>query len=81
MADFDEILVTIIDWMIRAEPAHRGAFLVISGGGENHRAMSLGDLDRGAADAARAALDKNRLCRLQRAPVHHVRPDRAIDLR
>ena len=78
-ADLGKIRVLVIDRVMRAEGPHRSAFLVISGGGKDGRAMRPCDLYGRAADAAGAALDQDRLAGLQGAAVHHVGPDSAID--
>ena len=80
-AGLGKIGILVIDRVMRAEGPHRGAFLVIPGGGEHGRTVRPRDLDGGAANAAGAALDQDRLAGLQGAPVHHVGPDGAIDLR
>ena len=59
----DEILRPVIDREIGSERAAEGAFFVGSGGGDHHRAEGFGELDRGRADAARSAVNEQRLAR------------------
>ena len=52
----DEILGTIIDGLVRAEPNAGLAFFRGSRGGDDARAERLGELDCGGADAGAAAV-------------------------
>ena len=71
----DEILRPVIDGEIRAERAAEGAFFVRARRRDHLGAESLGELDRGRADAAGAAMNEQRLAGLE-AP---AREDVVVD--
>ena len=77
---FREVLLFVVDQDVRAEcPA---GLQLLRGAGRHRdlRAERLGHLDRGGADAARAAVDEHALAFLQARDHHQVRPHRAGQL-
>ena len=77
----DEVLVAVADRPVGAQRLAQLELLRRAGGGEHPRAERLGELDREAADAARAAVHEQGLVRLQAGDHEHVGPDRAGHLR
>src|SRR5262245_11417010 len=71
----DEILRLIVNSDVGTEAAAGIAFLRRAGGGDDARAERLGELDRGGADARRAAMDEQRLAGLQPPALEGVVPD------
>ena len=69
-----------VDRLVGAERAHE---VVVAGARrrDHPRADRLGDLDRDRADAARAAVDEDRLADLQLRALDERLPDRAADER
>ena len=61
----DEIFGLVVNGDVGAEPAAGLAFLRRSGGGDDARAERLGELNRGRADAGRAAVDEQRFAGLE----------------
>ena len=64
----DEILRPVVDRVIGAERAAERGLVVAADGRDHRRAESLRELDRGEADAARAAVDQHRSRRAARRP-------------
>src|SRR5262249_59639270 len=77
----DEILRLIVNSDVGTEAAAGIAFLRRAGGGDHARAERLGELDRGGADARRAAMDEQRLAGLQPPALEGVVPDGKEGLR
>ena len=72
----DEILGLVVDRDVGAELAAGVAFLRRAGRHDHAGAEILGELDRGGADARRAAMHEQGLARLEAAALEHVVPDR-----
>ena len=72
----DEIFGLIVNGDVGAELAAGLAFLRRAGGRDDAGAEGLGELDRGRADAGRAAVDQQRLAGLEPAALEGVVPDR-----
>jgi hypothetical protein len=70
----DEILGAVIDRQIGAKRAAGLALLWRSGGDHDCRAQRLGQHDGGGADAARAAMDEQRLARLESPALENIGP-------
>ena len=77
----DEVLLAVVDRDLGTELAHQVPLLRRARGGEDPGAVRRRQLDRERADAARAAVDQQRLLRAQAGDHEHVGPDRARDLR
>src|SRR5206468_434092 len=71
----DEILLFVIDRAFGAEGFAGADLGVAAGGCENVRAEFAGELDRGGADAARAAVDEEALAGGELADLEDVGPD------
>lgn len=72
----DKILRFIVDGGFRAEFEAGGTFLGRSGGHEDARAEDMGELDRGRANAAGAAMYEQAFAAFQRASLKYIGPDR-----
>ena len=70
-----KILGLVIDRVRRTVCHSRRAFFIAAAGGNRRQPDFLGQLQRGDADAAGAAVDQDRLPRSRPATVHHVGPD------
>src|SRR6185436_18711632 len=77
----DEILLAIVDRVIGADLQAVGGLVGAADGGDHGRAEALAELDRGEADAARAAVEQRGLAWCQMAAIEHVVPDREVVLR
>src|SRR5207302_4636074 len=71
----NEVFTFIVNGNVGTELAAGLAFLGRSRGGDDLCAGGLGELDRGGADPGRAAVDQERLARLELAALEHVVPD------
>ena len=76
----DEILAAIVDGGFGAQREAGCAFFRRAGGGVWDGAEAACELDRGAADAAGAAMDQHRLAGRQAADAEQVGPDGEIGL-
>jgi hypothetical protein len=81
LADLHKILGTVIDRDIGAVIEAGPAFLVAARGGQHRGAKRLRKLDRGDADAARAALHQEDLSRLKVHPLEDIGPHGGESLR
>ena len=84
VARFDsrhEIGLAVVDALLGAERFARRALLRAARGGEHARAAGARQLNRRRADAARSAMNQDRLARPQPPALEHVRPDRERRLR
>ena len=71
----DEVVAAVVDRVVGTERDAGGALVVAARGGDHDRAVRLGELDRGDADAAGAAVDQEPVAGLERAALEHVVPD------
>ena len=74
--DRDEVLHVVVDGAGRAQALARGALVPRAGGRDHAGAERAGQLDRGRADPARAAVHQHPFPGLQAAVLEEVRPHR-----
>src|SRR3546814_6162788 len=71
----DKILAVVVDRMGSADVERRRTFLVRSAGHAHRQPERPAKLDRRGADAAGAAMDKQRLAFLRVGALAHIHPD------
>src|SRR5690606_36704648 len=77
----DEVLLAVVDDYVGAQPANHLGLRGATDGGDHRRAEGLGELDRGGADPAAAAVHEKRLALTEPRHLEHVRPDSGERLR
>src|SRR6056300_1058707 len=76
-----KIFSFIIDCSVSAKSANCCTFGFVSCRGKNFGTKGLSNLDRSKANTACATLNQNGFTSLKLATIHHIRPDRAENLR